>query len=161
MTSYTMRSAKQPYEVQVKSSTIHYRSMGPPNAPRLHGVKAELCKITVGWEPGSMHQNVLLKGFQLLIDGEVAGDVIAAGARQTTIDNLIPGNEIFKRKFFVFSMWSFCFPSQIEEVFDYFQLLAFLLYKKYLQNTMCKTISFSRPHFTNSAAVNSVSRQCV
>ena len=88
---YALANSQTPYEIQAKSEPLTYTTMGPPKAPILKGVASDMYNVTLGWEPGQMHRDVVIAGYRVLVDGKQLSGNLDSNIRQTVIDNLSPG----------------------------------------------------------------------
>ncbi|XP_033744669.1 uncharacterized protein LOC117330483 isoform X1 [Pecten maximus] len=91
--NYNTLKGNQPYEVQTTSSVIYYTTMGPPSAPRLRVCSVDLYEATVEWDEPSMHKEMSLKGYRLMVDNKPFR-LTPPEKRSVVINKLEPGKTI-------------------------------------------------------------------
>ena len=94
MANYAYNQSQQPCEVQAKSTPIKYTTLGPPMAPTLKILSADLYQVGLSWEPGEAHEDVTITGFQVFADGAPLGPPLKINVGSTTIDHLQPGRTV-------------------------------------------------------------------
>ncbi|KAK2161589.1 hypothetical protein LSH36_114g04044 [Paralvinella palmiformis] len=94
VSNYALTQSQQPCEIQAKSQPIRYTTLGPPPAPQLKVVGADICQATLSWDTHGQHKDIEIQGFSVLVDGQPLGGSLNKSIRQTVIDNLQTGRTV-------------------------------------------------------------------